>query len=272
MSSANSQDSSNPKPISKGIAGEPPRQLAPSVGNLLVVGASSADISASSARADPIFFGSFEFTPYPPALQSTFASTPEAMELTFGSFNYSIGSEGALRLSDRIPSGPAAAPAAPAFSSASSPTSAVQIASAPPPASTPTSSSATSSSSASSWADETFSELSVGSDDSASSDLTSYYCLDCDVHHDLGSDATPFVCDSNYSANNDNIREVQTPARAPVLAMARYQIFVIDPATGREAKASTSSGSVSVSQAEWDASQHAMSTTLACLLAYHQER
>ena len=87
MSSANLQESQNPKPLTEGIAGEPPRQLAPSVGNLLVVGASSADSSASSARADPIFFGSFEFTPHPPALQSTFANMPEALELTFGSFN-----------------------------------------------------------------------------------------------------------------------------------------------------------------------------------------
>ena len=38
--------------------------------------------------------------------------------------------------------------------------------------------------------------------------------------------------------------------------MARFQIFVIDPATGREAEASTSNGSVSISQAEWDAAQH----------------
>ena len=163
MSSANLQDSSNPKPLSEGIAGGTSRQLAPSVGNLLVVGASSADPSASSARADPIFLGSFEFTPHPPALQSTFASMPEAMELAFGSFNYSIGSEGVLRLSDRTPSGPAAAPAASAFSSASSPTGAMQIASAPPLAPTPASSSAASPSSTPSRADETSSELSVGS-------------------------------------------------------------------------------------------------------------
>ena len=91
------------------------------------------------------------------------------------------------------------------------------------------------------------SELSVGSDDSGSSDLTSYYCLDCDVRHDLGSDATPFVCDSNYFSNDDNVREIQALARVPAPAVARYQIFAIDPATGREAGASTSNGSVSVS-------------------------
>ena len=125
MFSANLQDSANPRPLNEGIVGEPPRQLAPSVGTLLVAGASSADPSVSLARADPIFFGSFKFIPHPPTMQSTFANMPEAMELAFDSFSYSIGSEGVLRLSDRIPSGPAAALAAPAFSSASSPTSAV---------------------------------------------------------------------------------------------------------------------------------------------------
>jgi hypothetical protein len=28
--------------------------------------------------------------------------------------------------------------------------------------------------------------MSVGSDDSASCDLTSYYCLNCDIRHGLG--------------------------------------------------------------------------------------
>ena len=85
-----------------GIAEEPPRQLAPSVGNLLVVGAPSADQSASTSRVNPIFFESFEFIAHPSALRSTLANMPEATELTFGSFKYSIGTEGVLRLSDQI--------------------------------------------------------------------------------------------------------------------------------------------------------------------------
>ena len=66
------------------------------------------------------------------------------------------------------------------------------------------------------------------------------------------------MCDSNYFSNDDNVRKIQALARVPVPATARYQIFAIDPATRREAEASTSNGSVSVSQAEWDAAQHAV--------------
>ena len=46
------------------------------------------------------------------------------------------------------------------------------------------------------------STLSDGSSDLTSSDLTSYYCIDCDTRHDLGSDATPYVCDSNRNFGN----------------------------------------------------------------------
>ena len=80
----------------------------------------------------------------------------------------------------------------------------------------------------------TLSELSVGSDDSASSDLTSYYCLDCDVRHELGSDAEPFICDSNYLTANDDIRGMHEIVRAHAATSARYQIYAIDPATGNE--------------------------------------
>src|SRR3954453_3359810 len=64
MASANMQESQNPKPLAEGIAGEPPRQLASSVGNLLALGASSATPSASSTWGDPICFGFFEFAPH----------------------------------------------------------------------------------------------------------------------------------------------------------------------------------------------------------------
>jgi hypothetical protein len=47
--------------------------------------------------------------------------------------------------------------------------------------------------------------MSVGSDDSESSDLTSYYCLDCDTRHELGSDASPFVCGIKYSSDKESI-------------------------------------------------------------------
>ena len=113
----------------------------------------------------------------------------------------------------------------------------------------------------------TFSELSVGSDDSASSDLTSYYCLDCDVRHELGSDAEPFICDSNYFNINDDIRGMHDIVRAPAAMLARHQIYAIDPATGdeipdgrhdHEASASRATTEVSVSQTEWDAAHYAI--------------
>src|SRR4051812_37082703 len=69
MSNANSQDSLNPKPPTEGIVEIMSRQLAPSVGNLIVVGGASASspTSSTSPRVSPISFGSFEFTPHPSA-------------------------------------------------------------------------------------------------------------------------------------------------------------------------------------------------------------
>ena len=81
---------------------------------------------------------------------------------------------------------------------------------------------------------------------------------------------TPFVCDSNYFSNNDDISGIHAITRVPVATLAHYQIFAIDPVTGlevpkvgrgrREASASGSSGShqVSVSQTKWDAAHHAI--------------
>src|SRR3954468_22419436 len=119
MSSANMQESQNPKPLAEGIAGEPPRQLAPSVGNLLRAGASWGTSSASSARGDTICFGSFEFTPHTPTLRPIFADLPEAMELAFGYFRYSVSTEGTLRYPNQIQSGLATSTAIPAAPSAS---------------------------------------------------------------------------------------------------------------------------------------------------------
>jgi hypothetical protein len=47
--------------------------------------------------------------------------------------------------------------------------------------------------------------MTVGSDDSGSSDLTSYYCFDCDTKHELGSDTAPFVCGIEYSSDRESI-------------------------------------------------------------------
>jgi hypothetical protein len=71
--------------------------------------------------------------------------------------------------------------------------------------STPFSSTSTPSSSPSTPRRST-SSMSVGFDDSMSSDLTSYYCLHCDSRHGLGSDDTSFV----YSANTLRMKKVST--------------------------------------------------------------
>ena len=89
----------------------------------------------------------------------------------------------------------------------------------------------------------------------------SYYCLDCDVRHELGSDAEPVICDSNYFYTNDAIRGMHDIVRAPAATLARYQIYVIDSSTGAdvpEASSSHASTQVTISQAEWDAAQYAI--------------
>jgi hypothetical protein len=54
-------------------------------------------------------------------------------------------------------------------------------------------------------ASRTMTTMSIGSDDSVSSDLTSYYCFDCDTRHEFGSDASPFVCGIKYSSDKESI-------------------------------------------------------------------
>jgi hypothetical protein len=72
--------------------------------------------------------------------------------------------------------------------------------------------------------------MSVGSDDSGSSDLTSYYCLNCDTRNRLGSDASPFACSTKYSSDEESIGNV-TPIAAT--QAAHHQICVIiNPQTG----------------------------------------
>jgi hypothetical protein len=106
-------------------------------------------------------------------------------------------------------------------------------------------------------------------------DLTAYYCLECDVRHDLGPDAAPFVCGTYYS--NDKNNYIDRTMRAPAAQMAHCQIAVINQNTGEEqplgrnngggradvtpprsnAEASSSS-EVTVSKHEWDIAQYAI--------------
>jgi hypothetical protein len=58
--------------------------------------------------------------------------------------------------------------------------------------------------------------MSIGSDDSESSDLTSFYCTGCDTRHELGSDAPPFVCGVKYSS--DEIYKLENFAVGGVIA------------------------------------------------------
>ncbi|KAK1631461.1 hypothetical protein QYE76_005776 [Lolium multiflorum] len=66
--------------------------------------------------------------------------------------------------------------------------------------------------------------MSVGSDDSMSSDLTLYYCLNCDTRHGLGSDDTTFVCSANYSSDEESIDNFTGTATWKV---AHHQICAI---------------------------------------------
>jgi hypothetical protein len=77
--------------------------------------------------------------------------------------------------------------------------------------------------------------MSIRSDDSESLDLTSYYCIDYDTRHELGSDAPPFVCGIKYSSNEESIGRHGDIIPLTVARMARYQVRVtFDPDTGAE--------------------------------------
>jgi hypothetical protein len=64
----------------------------------------------------------------------------------------------------------------------------------------------------------------VGSDDSASSDLMSYYCLNCDTRHGLGSADTSFVCSAKYSSDEESIDSI---TRTATWRVAHHQIYAI---------------------------------------------
>jgi hypothetical protein len=69
----------------------------------------------------------------------------------------------------------------------------------------------------------TISTMSVGSDDSESSDLTSYYCLDCDTRHELSSDASPFVCGVKYSSDEESIDKENDVVALTTMQVAHRQ-------------------------------------------------
>ena len=205
MSRVSLQDSINPKPLSEGIAEEHPRQLAPSVGTLSAQDRSSADsiltpatppvISPATSSTpsspnlrSPIRFGSYEFTPHSDSSRSNFSDLQGNMEMTFGNVHYNVNAEGILRLLES----PISRSTSPSASSSLNLSAGLIGSTSSPAPSTPRSQSS----------------MSVGSDDLTSSELTSYYCLNCDTRHGLGSSDTPFVCNAQYSSGEDSIDSI----------------------------------------------------------------
>ncbi|KAK1669328.1 hypothetical protein QYE76_057487 [Lolium multiflorum] len=211
MSRVSLQDSINPKPLSEGIAEEHPRQLAPSVGTLLAQDQSSADpiMSSTSSSAPPsptlggpVRFGSYEFTPHSDSSRSNFSDLQGNMEMTIGSVHYNVNAEGILQLLESPTSGSTS----PSASSSLDLLAGLTESMSSPAPSTPRSASS----------------MSVGSDDPASSELTSYYCSNCDARHGLGSSDTPFICNARYSSGEDSVGSI---ARRATRRSAHHQVY-----------------------------------------------
>ena len=222
MSCISLQDSINPKPQSAGIAEEYPRQLAPSVGTLLAQGRASTYPIVSSAASSmpssssspivgsPIRFGSYEFTPHSDSSRSTFSDLQGNMEMTFGSVHYNVNAEGVLRLLE--PYAHKSARKSPPSAAGPSMSSSVDL------------SAGLTGSSNSSWPStpRSTSSMSVGSDNPASTEMTSYYCLNCDTRHGLGSSVTPFICGAQYSSGEDSVDNV---VKEVTWRTARHQVY-----------------------------------------------
>jgi hypothetical protein len=138
------------------------------------------------------------------------------MDMMFRSVYFRIDSRGILRLPGPIAPGTAkTTTSSTATSTALSPI-AVDLSAA--------SSVSTPASSSSPLSRHTMSSMSVGSDDSGSSDLTLYYCLNCDTRNGLGLDDLTFVSSTKYSSDEESIENI-TPLAAT--RAARRQIYAI---------------------------------------------
>ncbi|KAK1662933.1 hypothetical protein QYE76_051092 [Lolium multiflorum] len=212
MSRISLQDSINPKSLSEDIVEEHPRQLAPSVGNLQAPDQSSADLIMSStsssappppALGSPIRFGSYEFTPHSDSSRSNFSDLQGNMEMTIGSVHYNVNAEGILQLLES----PTSESMSPSASTSLDLLAGLTESMDSPAPSTPRSASS----------------MSVGSDEPMSSELTSYYCSNCDARHGLGSSDTPFICNARYSSGEDSVGSIvpRTTRRT-----AHHQVYV----------------------------------------------
>ncbi|KAK1663306.1 hypothetical protein QYE76_051465 [Lolium multiflorum] len=272
MSRVALQDS-NPKPLSEGIGEEYPRQLAPSVGTLSAQDRTSAEPVMSSAASsapssshlgNPIRFGSYEFTPHSESSRSTFSGLQGNMDMAFGSVHYNVNSEGILRLLES----PISRSTSPSASSTPDLSAGQENPSSPSAPSTPRSASS----------------MSVGSDDPVPSEMTSYYCINCDTRHGLGSSDTPFICNAYYSSGEDSIGSV---VRGDTRRVAPLQVYVANrgdgertPRSSRRASfgdsASNDNSDHTITEEEWAAAKAAVlnntplsaGTTVGTLNAY----
>ena len=101
------------KPFDMGIAGDKPRQLAPTVGTLGIGIMNSTAFSLlanSNSEVDEIQipFRTIDFQPHQSSFTQVFESMDQDMDLTIGSLNFRIGSLGSIRLSDPAKPGPLA--------------------------------------------------------------------------------------------------------------------------------------------------------------------
>ncbi|KAK1664329.1 hypothetical protein QYE76_052488 [Lolium multiflorum] len=203
-------DSINPKPLTEGIAEEPLNNWH-RLWETLAQDQSSADpIMSSTSSSTPsspnlgssIRFGSYEFTPHSDSSRSNFSDLQGNMEMTIGSIHYNVKGEGILQLLESPICGSTSPSASSSLNLLAGLTESMSL----PAPSTPHSASS----------------MSVGSDDPASSELTSYYCLNCDARHGLGSSDTPFICNAQYSSGEDSVDSI---ARGTTRRSAHHQVY-----------------------------------------------
>jgi hypothetical protein len=130
------------------------------------------------------------------------------MEMAFGSVHYNVNAEGILRLLERHAlRKPPSSVVGPIMSSSIDLSAGLTDSTDSSAPSTPRSTSS----------------MSVGSDNPAPSEMTSYYCLNCDTRHGLGSSDTPFICSAQYSSGEDSVDII---VKEVTWKAAHHQVYV----------------------------------------------
>ncbi|KAK1629247.1 hypothetical protein QYE76_003562 [Lolium multiflorum] len=163
----------------------------------------SSSAPPSPTLGGPVRFGSYEFTPHSDSSRSNFSDLQGNMEMTIGSVHYNVNAEGILQLLES----PISGSTSPSASSSLDLLAGLTESMSSPAPSTPRSASS----------------MSVGSDEPTSSELTSYYCSNCDARHGLGSSDTPFICNARYSSGEDSVGSI---ARKATRRTAHHQVYV----------------------------------------------